>query len=192
MKFNYNEENLGRNLSSVTFRDRSMMSCDGAVCLAFGPQISKIVFIDKILDMSRAKIERAVTHCAMVQPEVLLDNSSFLESWCPFFKSRTWRVPLIKWINSACDFEVYYDNHLNHAPGMKGTSLICHNSTIQLTDAYRIYILKKRLLECLPSQNASHCVHHAKRYYHKTLCLVFVITVLKASSSPAEVRCLAF
>ena len=173
------------------------MSCDGTVCLTFGLQISKIVFIDKILDMSRARIERAVTHCAMVQPEVLMDNSSFLESWCPFFKSRTWKCPLIiKWINSACDSEVYYDNHLNHARGMKDTSLICHNSTpdstIQLTDAYRIYILRKRLLERLPSQNASHCVHHAKRYYHKILCLVFVITVLKASSSPAEVRCLAF
>ena len=64
----------------MTFRDRSLMSCDSTVCLTFGLQISKIVFIDNILDMSRARIERAVTHCAMVQPEVLMDNSSFLES----------------------------------------------------------------------------------------------------------------
>lgn len=43
-----------------------------------------------------------------------------------------------------------------------------------------------------PSQNASHCVHHAKQYYPEIFCLVSVITVLKFSSSPAEVRCLAF
>lgn len=85
---------------------------------------------------------------------------------------------------------VYYDNHLNHAS--IGHERFDHNSTIQLTDAYRIYILKKKLVGCylFPSQNASHCVHHAKRYYREIFCLVLVITVLKVSPSPAEVRCL--
>ena len=72
------EANLGRYLSSVTFRDKSLLSCNGVVCLTFGPKISKIVFIGEILDMSRARIERAVLHCGIGQPEVLLDNRSFL------------------------------------------------------------------------------------------------------------------
>lgn len=81
---------------------------------------------------------------------------------------------------------------------MKGTSLICHNSTIEITDAYRIYLffLKILLLNAqlfsFPSQNASYCVHHAKRYYREIFCLVLVIAVFKVSLSPAEVRFLAF
>ena len=50
----------------------------------------------------------------------------------------------------ASDSGIYYDNDLNHAQDMRGSSLIYHNSTIQLTDAYRIFILKKMLVGCDP------------------------------------------
>lgn len=54
---------------------------------------------------------------------------------------------------------VYYDNHLNHAS--IGHERFDHNSTIQLTDAYRIYILKKSLLDAisfLPSMPPTVCI----------------------------------
>lgn len=62
----------------MTIRDKSPLSCNGAVCLTFGPKISKIAIIDEILDESRAKIVRAATHCVIVQQEMLLDDPPFL------------------------------------------------------------------------------------------------------------------
>lgn len=91
------------NLSSVTFRDKSVLSWHCAVYLTFGPKISKIAFIDKILDISRDKNERAVTHRATVQPEVcLLDNCSFLAKVLMPFYLRVKLGMTINLVNKLC------------------------------------------------------------------------------------------
>lgn len=58
--------------------------------------------MDKILEVSRAKIERAVTHCATVQPEVLLDNRSFLARVLMPFYLRVKLGMIIDLVNKLC------------------------------------------------------------------------------------------